>query len=182
MEFIKYAAGSPTYYFGLIRLSPILIAYVLKLVPNHVAKEKMLSHFFKGWTWQRFESVANTFARTKIDPIVRPKALERIRWHQTHGDRIIVVSASIETWIEAWCQKEGIELLATRLETSEGIITGRFATPNCHGEEKVRRIRNLLEPDDYDRIFAYGDTKGDLPMLSLAHERFFQPFKRGSST
>ena len=29
----------------------------------------------------------------------------------------------------------------------------------------------------FEKIYAYGDTKGDLPMLKLAHESFYKPFR-----
>jgi phosphatidylglycerophosphatase C len=182
LAFIRYAVGTPAYLFGMLLLIPVLTAYALRIVPNSRAKAIVIRYFFKGWEIERFHQVAHRFSLEILDRLVRPNARKRINWHKERGDRIIIVSASMECWLEPWCTREGIELIATRLEQVDGKLTGRFETLNCHGEEKVRRIKDLLEPADYDRILAYGDTKGDLPMLSLAHERFFQPFKRGSST
>jgi phosphatidylglycerophosphatase C len=30
--------------------------------------------------------------------------------------------------------------------------------------------------EEYDEIYVYGDTKGDLPMLGLATKPFYKPF------
>jgi phosphoserine phosphatase len=70
-----------------------------------------------------------------------------------------------------------VTLLATRLEVSGNRLTGRIEGANCHGEEKVRRIRDAYQLKEYSQVYAYGDTKGDLPMLALADIRFYKPFR-----
>lgn len=56
-------------------------------------------------------------------------------------------------------------------------LTGRILGRNCHGAEKVSRIREAFNLSDYDDIYAYGDTKGDKPMLALAKHAFYKPFR-----
>ena len=175
-EFIRYAVGRKAYYLGLVKLSPMLTAYTLRLLPNHVAKERLVAHFFRGWDAEDFRRVAEAYSLEEIDGIVREKAMERIRRHREEGHEVVVVSASMECWLKPWCEKHGLALLSTRLETAEGKLTGRFATKNCHGEEKVRRLREIYDLDRYERIYAYGDSGGDRAMLSLADESFFRPF------
>ncbi len=175
-DFIRYAVGKPAYYLGLSVLSPILVAYLAGLVSNHVAKQKMLSWFFKGWSRNRFQTLAEQYSRQQIDKILRREAIEKLQWHQQQGDRIVVVSASMENWLKLWCDSHELELLATRLDFKADKLTGRFSTANCHGEEKVRRIRELLDLKDYRKIYAYGDSSGDTAMLSLAHEAFYRQF------
>ena len=85
---------------------------------------------------------------------------------------MVVVSASPETWIRPWCEAQGMEAIATRLEEREDRLTGKIAGRNCQGEEKVRRVREIIDLDSYTRIYAYGNSSGDMPMLSLAHERY----------
>ncbi|RYH27835.1 MAG: hypothetical protein EON54_23585, partial [Alcaligenaceae bacterium] len=56
------------------------------------------------------------------------------------------------------------------------VLTGELKTPNCHGEEKVRRLREWLEQRFGSAsadvaLHAYGDTAGDKPMLAMADER-----------
>ena len=70
-----------------------------------------------------------------------------------------------------------ITLLATRLEISGDHLTGKIRGANCHGEEKVRRIQEAYQLKEYPQVYAYGDTKGDLPMLKLADIRFYKPFR-----
>lgn len=175
--FIQYAVGKPAYYFGLSLMSPILLAYFSGLIPNDIAKQKLMARYFKGWSFDRFRQVARDYSHSEIDKIIRQQAIEKLNWHQQKGDRVIVVSASMEDWLKPWCDNKGVELLATRLVTENGLLTGKFATPNCHGEEKVNRIKALLNLSDYDRIFAYGDSSGDTEMLAIADESYYRKFE-----
>ena len=174
--FIKYAVGKPTYYFGLFLLSPVLFSYLIGIIGNDVAKQKLMGRYFKGWSFERYKQISKNYSHSEIDRIIRLQAIEKLNWHQQQGDRVIVVSASMEDWLKPWCDSKGVELLATRLLSDNGIISGEFATPNCHGEEKVNRILALLNPSDYDRVFAYGDSSGDTEMLAIADESFYRKF------
>ena len=175
-DFIKFAIGKPKYYLGLCLLSPMLLAYVLKLLPNHIAKEKMISYYFKGWSEKNFQTVADEYAAHQIEKIVRPKALEKLHWHQEQGHKVVIVSASMKSWLKKWCDAQNVELISTQLEIKQGKLTGKFATKNCHGKEKVNRIKEQYPLQDYSYIYAYGDSSGDKDMLKLANEAFYKPF------
>ncbi len=175
-DFIRYAVGSKRYYRGLLKKLPMLIAFKLKFIPNDEAKMRMLSHYFKGYDAQKFRELGRSYALTQIDTILRKEAKDRLDYHKQQGDRIIVVSASLTCWLEPWCQKEEIELLSTQMEIDQGKLTGRFATPNCHDQEKVNRIRAHLDPSDYAEIYAYGDSSGDTQMLEMATHAYYRRF------
>lgn len=175
-NFIQYAVGKPTYYLGLVILSPMLISYLSGIIPNHLAKQKMMSWFFKGWEIDRFQEVADRYSREEIDTILRPEAMEKLRWHQHQGDRVIVVSASMENWLRLWCEDKRVDLLATRLEVKNGTLTGKFATANCHGKEKVNRVLEHVDLSGFEKVYAYGDSNGDTEMLALADEGFYRGF------
>jgi phosphoserine phosphatase len=57
------------------------------------------------------------------------------------------------------------------------VITGRIEGKNCHGEQKVIRIQEEYNLSDYQEIYAYGDSSGDKPMLGLATNSFYKPFR-----
>ena len=67
-------------------------------------------------------------------------------------------------------------LLATELEITEGKITGKLRGKNCHGEEKVARIKAAYDLSKFENIFCYGDSEGDKPMLALATQAHYKPF------
>jgi len=177
VDFIQFAVGSTCYYTGLLYLLPTLIAYTLKLLPNQIAKERMISLFFKGWPAGKFQALADHYSRTRLDTIVREQARKRINWHQSQGHKVVVVSASMESWLQLWCKSNQLELIATQLEITNGQLTGRFTSRNCYGAEKVNRIQSRYDLSTFRHIYAYGDSRGDKPMLSLADKAFYRCYE-----
>lgn len=178
IDFIKFSVGKKYYYFGLIRLSPMLIKYSLNIISNNIAKEKMISFFFKNWSSVKFQKLSDQYSLQKIDQIVRPYAMERIQWHKKQGHKVIIVSASIECWLKLWCFKNDIFLIGTKLEIDNSILTGKFSTKNCYGMEKVCRIKQNFDLNKFDYIYAYGDSRGDRQMLELADKSFYKFFNK----
>lgn len=176
-DFIQFAVGNPKYYLGLLALSPMLLAYTFKFVPNHIAKRNLISYFFKNMDAQEFQKIADTYSLNELNKIIRPAALEKIQWHKDQGDKIVVVSASMQAWLQAWCHQHNIELICTRLEIKNNKLTGAFETKNCHGKEKEIRVKSALCLKDYQTIYAYGDSNGDKELLALANESFYKPFR-----
>lgn len=176
-DFIQFAVGRPKYYWGLFVLSPILVGYLLKIIPNDIAKQKLFTYFFSGWSEQKFSNVAMEYGRGPINQIVRESALERIQWHQSQGDKLVLVSASMEYWLKPWADKCGFDLVSTKLEIIDGKITGKFSNKNCYGQEKVGKIKRRYQLTDYSEVYAYGDTSGDKPMLALADKAFYREFE-----
>lgn len=181
IKFIRFVVGDIRFILGMTVLSPMLVAYKLRLIPNYTAKQAVLSYFFKGMSEAQFQSTARDYSLKNIDAILRPKAMEKIAWHKEQEHKIVVVSASIESWLKPWCNQHGLDLIATKLEIKEGIVTGKLLTKNCYGMEKVRRVKERYNLDDYDHIYAYGDSRGDKELLELADEGFYQPFREDST-
>ena len=177
LKFIRFVVGDRRFLLGLVVLSPMLVLYKLKLIPNYKAKQYLLSWFFKGMRKVDFFKVANEYSLVHIDKILRPKAIEKINWHKNQGHKVVVVSASIECWLRPWCEKNGLELIATKLEIKDDIVTGKLLSKNCYGVEKANRIKEIYNLKDFEYIYSYGDSSGDKQMLELAHEKFYKPFR-----
>ena len=82
LKFIRFVVGDVRFTFGVLVLSPILMAYKLKIMPNYEAKQKMLAWFFKGMTEDVFLKKAKDYSLLHIDKILRAEAMEKIAWHQ----------------------------------------------------------------------------------------------------
>ena len=177
LEFIRFVKGDTAFYFGFILHSPALVLYKLHIISNQTAKEMMLRHFFGKMDAGVFNKHCENFANEKVPALIRPKAMHEIKKLQESGAKVVVVSASPENWLKSWCEVAGADCIATRLVTSNNRITGKISGRNCHGEEKVNRIRAAYNLSDYSSIYAYGDTPGDRPMLSIATIRFYKPFR-----
>jgi phosphatidylglycerophosphatase C len=175
--FVKYAVGQTRFYLGVACLTPVFAGFLFGLISSWRAKELMSIFFFSGWDAHAFKELALEYSRQELPKIVREIARERIEWHKQRGDTVVVVSASIDLWLKGWCDAQHVELIATKLEEKDGRISGRFATRNCNGREKVRRIKERFDLSSFDYIFAYGDRPGDRPMLATANERYYR-YKR----
>lgn len=175
-DFIIYCHGIFKTCLGCFLLSPIILAYLLKILPNWKAKQFVFSYFFREWDESLLNKHAEEFSNKKLPRIVKESALNKIHWHKQKGHKVIVVSASFECYLKHWCDSLQIDLLGTKAEIKNGKITGRFATKNCYGDEKVRRLEQALDLEGYDYIYAYGDSKGDNGLKRIANEFHYRNF------
>lgn len=184
LEFIRHSKGTPRFYLGFLLTGPWLVAYKINLISNQSAKERVLRHFFRNTPLDEFDNECQSFARDVLPGLIRPKALHEITKLKAAGAAVVIVSASPDNWIRPWTTAIEVDLLATRLQTVPAkdparapLITGRIFEKNCHGEEKVCRIKGAYTLGEYQDIYTYGDTGGDRPMLKLGTASFYKPFR-----
>lgn len=176
LDFVLYTFGPAKFAKGLLGTAPAFIAFALKRITNAQLKEAVLKAFFQGWEVAEFAQKGLTYSQVRLPGLIKESALTAIKQHQSQGHKVVIVTASIAAWIQSWCDSVGLELIATKLEEQAGRLTGNLDGKNCHGPEKVRRIKERFEIQDGDYIYAYGDTSGDTQMLELANERFYRHF------
>jgi phosphatidylglycerophosphatase C len=101
---------------------------------------------------------------------IRPDLAEWMAWHDGQGHQRILVSASLDVYLEPFGRLTGFEqTIATRLETGpDGRLTGRMEGKNVRAEEKALRLRRALGPGPHE-LWVYGDSPGDREMLAMAH-------------
>jgi phosphatidylglycerophosphatase C len=176
LEFIKFSCGDFRFYLGFLFNLPYLIGYKLRFMSNQSAKEKILRFFFDGTSVEVFKEYCARFTKDVLPNLIRSKALEEIQRLKQKNTIVVVVSASPEDWIIDWANQLHLELIASKLEAFNGKLTGKILGKNCHGNEKVTRINELYDLSNYYIVAAYGDSKGDKPMLNLAEKAYYKPF------
>lgn len=177
LEFIKFVKGSFYFYWGFIINAPWLLAFKLGIITNQHAKEKILKFFFSKMPVSVFNEHCEQFATKIIPGLIRPGAQKELDTLSQVGVTVVIVSASPENWIKPWSNKIRAELIGTLLEIENQKITGKIKGKNCYGEEKVNRINDSYLLNGYSTIYAFGDSKGDLPMLALANHVVYKPFR-----
>lgn len=156
-------------------MSPLLLGYLLRIIPNGIAKERLLGRMLGGMEMSYLRSEAQRFASELLPCIVRPESAERIAWHQAQGHRVIIVSASLELYLRPWAEALGVtDVLATRLREEQGRVAAGFEGVNCFGEAKAQRIREYLGDTAALEVYAYGDSRGDTQMLALADHAYYR--------
>lgn len=89
-------------------------------------------------------------------------------YKKTRKDNDVIVSASLDFYLIPLCKSIGIDkVICTKYDVEKGKIIGE----NCKGEEKVKRI-NLEFGKNFEIDEAYGDTKGDIPMMKRARKGY----------
>ncbi len=176
-RFISWRRRRAEVALDLVRTLPLLALYCARLVGNERHKMALFARAFRDMPADAFERRAGDFARSEIPRMIRAEALERVRFHQERGDRVVLVSASPIDWIVPWAASEGItEVIGNPAEVSDGRVTGRLAGVNCYGPEKVRRLLALNPERDSYTLFAYGDGRGDRELLAAADHPYYRSF------
>lgn len=176
IEFIRYAKGTCSLLIGLGLFSPLLFLMKLKVINNWRVKQWLFSWYFKGMSEDEFNKTCQKFA-TDCQWILRPLGIEHIDSSITLGQKVIIVSASIENWIKPFFEGKDVSVVSTQLETREGKLTGVFKTRNCYGAEKVNRINSICPPRREYVLIAYGDSRGDKEMLEYSDIAHYKPFR-----
>jgi phosphatidylglycerophosphatase C len=154
LEFTKFSKGKLKFYFGIFYLSPYLILMKLGILSNVNVKQRYIQYFFKNTNYDFFKSIAIDFAVNKIEKHLSIKIYKEFHKHLISNHKIFIVTASIPDWIEPWSQKFGVEVIGSNLEISANKITGKLATKNCFGREKVTRINAIIDLDKFDKIYV----------------------------
>ena len=165
IAFIRYACGNAAFVCGFLLHLPLLVLMKLRLYDNGKTKERVFSYFFRGWTEERFTQTCGAFAASRRH-LLRQQTVNILRQAQQDGARVLIVTASIDRWVQPFFPD--VEVLGTQVEVNNGLLTGRFQTPNCYGAEKVRRVKECIK--EASHITAYGDSRGDRELLAWADE------------
>jgi HAD superfamily hydrolase (TIGR01490 family) len=175
--FLRMAATPYGFLRGMGRASPALVRHAVGLLSNQQAKETLLGLFLSGISTGELECLGRRFAREVIPGMLRQAAVQRLLWHIDQGHDVWLASASLEAYVRPWAESLGCSgALGTRLEAAGGLLTGRILGLNCRGPEKVERLRQVLGDLTQYRIFAYGDSRGDRELLSIAEYPMYRRF------
>ena len=176
--FLRYWAGTPRWAFNILKLLPIFIAYMLRIINRDKVKEHVVRTFFKNADEDAFNKRAAQFAREVIPALIRPKALKTLKQKNAPPHTLYIVSASINHYLDIWAKDNGINnVIATNLDVVNGRLTGELSGENCWGAGKMTKIAAEMAQTPYIITEAYGDTRGDREMLHAAQASFFKPFR-----
>ena len=175
-EFLRWRAGAGGWALGLVKMAPALAAYARDRDRGRI-KAASVREFLKGVPRAQLEQDADAFAGQVWPGFMRYDALAAWKEWGAKGAHRVIVTASPETTVAPFARRLGAEaLLGTPLVfDNDDRVTGAFASPNCRGEEKVRRLRAIYG-EDVRLAAAYGDTSGDTEMLAIADEKGFRVF------
>lgn len=134
-----------------------------------VAKAALLARVLDGRVHDELRIAGERFAAELAGSGLRNDVLARLRWHQSAGHAVVIVTAALDVYAAPLAARLGAVALATRLAVDEhGRCTGEIDGANCRGEEKVRRIRAHFDGAAVMTLWAYGDSADDEALLASA--------------
>ena len=152
---------------ALLSLPFPIALYVMRLIKDSEAKERLLISFFAGQPMERIDEHADWFCRNWLPSRLNPTVVSELKRHQEAGDRVILLSASPSIYVPAVARSLGVdEVVCTQVAMKEGRCLGRLAGPNCKGSRKLELLKNyLMSPTAPPGSSSYGDSRHDIPVL-----------------
>jgi len=172
--FMRVAVKPARRAFGRLLLVPAYAKYQCGLMPVGGMRESAIRVGLSGELAGEVRRLGSQYARETLPALVRPCAAERLAWHKSHGDDVVVVSASLNVYLSPWCDDHQIAAICTTLEERDGMLTGQCVGGDCSGDEKVRRVLARYSLSQYEAVYAYGDTPDDKPLLALAKHKYYR--------
>ncbi len=105
----------------------------------------------------------------EIESKLLPDAVARLRWHQSAGHFVILLSGTLDPLLEPLAEDLGVSArIGTELETDGRKLTGRIAGIHPFGVAKAEclSVINRLGLFNLKRSFAYADSYADRHLLA----------------
>ena len=126
-----------------------------------------------------------TLVGDAMEPVLRPlvydEPLRLVQRHRARGERIYIVSATLQEIVEHIAADLGFDgAIGSTCEIVDGVYTGRSLRA-AHGEGKAAALRELaaVEELDLDASTAYSDSYSDVPFLeAVGHPVAANPDRR----
>lgn len=171
--------------FGLIldlsNILPQLFKFIFERDFITKFKETLFNKAINSSTIEKRKKVLYKKLPIILKRLIKPAAMERLKWHKNKGHRILIVNASPKPIILSLASYFNVELIATecndilKKNSNEKFV---LKTPYCIGAEKLIRLRDYLGyiPDSKN-LEVYGDSSGDKEILEASSYPHFRSFK-----
>jgi len=168
--FLARVCGRRRLYSEMALRSPVLAAVLLGRADRDAEKERLVGRLLRGRDAADVREEGARYAQELLTgDALRPEMLDRLRWHHDEGHEIVIVSASLDAYLDPLAPLLGVEhVLCTRLGVgADGRLDGTLVGGNVRGPEKVRRVQEWLGGEPAE-MWAYGDSAGDRELLAFA--------------
>jgi phosphatidylglycerophosphatase C len=160
----------------LIRLVPAIAAPIRYLLwrDRGALKGAALRAVAGGARRDQLDQWSDQFVRQLLPHGLFAEALAAIAEHRKRGDRLLLMSASVDLYVPRIAQALGFdEVICTQVRwLADGRRDGRLASANRRGEEKRRCLAEVIERDQPERVYAYGNAGSDFAHMALAHQDY----------
>ncbi|KAI3350301.1 HAD-IB family hydrolase [Clostridium botulinum] len=183
MEFFKYYIKKDL---RAIRFLPRAIycggMYLLKFYDEKMVKEKFLK-FIDGISEKELDKIVESFYTEKLSNLLYSDAMDMMKKLKAEGYDIYLISASPEFYINKFYSvKEVDRVIGTKFKFNDGKFLRQMDGINCKGEEKVRRLKEVLKEEkievDFKESYMFSDSLSDKPLLDLVGKPYLINYKK----
>lgn len=152
--------------------------YIISFIANKEMKENDLQNFIndsllalKNYDQIKMQRSIEKILVPLLPKLIYKKALGTLKEEMNAGRTLILATAAPKEIADIFAKHLGFHhVVSTSLEVKDNQYTGILNSPFCHGAEKTKRVKTLLEDlkADISNIKAFSDSYNDLSLLSLA--------------
>ncbi|GAA0085650.1 HAD-IB family hydrolase [Clostridium sp. CTA-7] len=158
------------------------LMYSIKIYDEKRVKESFLK-FIDGIDEKELTLLIKNFYKDVLEKILYKDAIEMMKNLKQQGYKIYLISASPEFYLrEFYAIKEVDMIIGTKFTLKDGKFIRRMQGENCKGEEKVRRLKEVLKRDnidvDYKNSYMFSDSLSDKPLLDLVGNAYLINYKK----
>ena len=158
------------------------LMYTLKIYDEKKVKESFLK-FIENKSEEELKVLTRNFYQDVLKNILYEDAIGMMKKLKSEGYKIFLISASPEFYLnELYDIKEVDMIIGTRFFIEGGKFIRRMDGLNCKGEEKVRRLKEVLEREnievDYKNSYMFSDSLSDKPLLGLVGNSYLINYKK----
>lgn len=139
---------------------------------------------YKGIPVEKMDVLRTPCYQEKYKKKLFSKALETINTLKEQGTRIVLVSGSLDIFLQFMAKELDAELISSCLKTKDGIYTGEINGRAVSGKRKAELINAhaLRNQFDLKDCASFGDSADDIPMLhSVKYPVAINPDKKLTS-
>jgi HAD superfamily hydrolase (TIGR01490 family) len=156
---------------GWWRAVPALLRFAFGGRDRGRLKSDLLRAYLAGARRDEVEDWSAAFAASLGDADLCPGALAAIARHRAAGDRLVLLSASVDLYVPRIGSRLGFdETICTGVAWQASRLDGALTTANRRGEEKRRCIEELRTRHAGARIAAYANSASDIAHLAASDE------------
>jgi len=140
----------------------LLILYKLNLIDDHQLKQKFLTIFLNKESLTNVKSIVKCFLADKLESLINLPAFSKLKEHLSMGDRVYLVSANFDFFLEPLIEKWKLSgLISTETEKQNTCLTGKIIGPTCKGKYKVEKVVKKFGAAAMIDMVVYGDNEDD---------------------
>lgn len=180
-------------YFFMLKKNPRMIKYLPKSIFStifyalkiHDASKvkKTFIRFIDGIEENEMKKIVSEFYKKRLSKLLYKDAIVMIKKMKAEGFKIYLISASAEFYLKELYNIEEVDkVIGTRFTLENGLHRNEILGENCKGEEKVKRLKQVLKAEnmevDFESSYMFSDSLSDLPLFNLVGHPYLINFRK----